>query len=151
MFVLDGKPLALDRAFEHNGIKYPSQWLRLASPEDRAALGIIEQAPELVYDQRFYWGYDENNSLIPKDLDQLKEQWTAEQKRTANTLLAPTDWLLVRRAETGAAVPSEMLNYRDSVRSVCNLREAQIEATETVEELKEVLYGEEAIAWPTLD
>lgn len=151
MFVLDGKPLALDRAFEHNGIKYPSQWLRLASPEQRAAIGITEQAPEPVYDQRFYWGYDDNGALIPKDLEQLKEQWTAEQKRTANTLLAPNDWLLVRRAETGDAVPMEILSYRESVRNACNLREAQIEAAETVEELKEVLYGEEAIAWPTLD
>jgi hypothetical protein len=42
MFVLDGKPLSPDVAFTHDGIQYPANWLRLATPEERAAIGITE-------------------------------------------------------------------------------------------------------------
>ena len=57
MFVLNGKPLALDRAFTTpDGTQYPKNWLRLASPEQRAAIGITEQPNPPSWDQRYYWG-----------------------------------------------------------------------------------------------
>jgi hypothetical protein len=41
MFLLNGKPLSLDRAFtDINGIQRPANWLRLSSPEDREKAGI---------------------------------------------------------------------------------------------------------------
>ena len=40
MFILDGKPLSPDNAFTHDGINYPANWLRLATPEEREAIGI---------------------------------------------------------------------------------------------------------------
>ena len=71
MFILDGKPLSPDRAFTtSDGTQYPANWLRLATPAQRAAIGITEQPDAPTWDQRFYWGPD-----LPKDLDQLKEQW----------------------------------------------------------------------------
>jgi len=168
MFVLNGKPIALDRAFEHDGVQYPANWLRLASPEERAAIGIEERPNPPTWDQRFYWGYDENGSLIPKRLNDepsfdedgnvmvdesgerimqtgLKTQWIAEQKRTAASLLASTDWYVVRRGETGAAIPPEILTYREEVRSVSDEREEQIAACTTVDELKELLYGSQYV------
>jgi len=43
MFLLNGKPLALDVPFETpNGTQYPANWLRLASPEDRKDIGFTE-------------------------------------------------------------------------------------------------------------
>jgi len=42
MFILDGRPLPLDTQFTVDGITYPPNWLRLASPEDRARIGITE-------------------------------------------------------------------------------------------------------------
>lgn len=56
MFMLNGSPLALDTAFTAGGIQYPANWLRLASPEERAAIGITEVADPASYDDRFYWG-----------------------------------------------------------------------------------------------
>jgi hypothetical protein len=76
MFVLNGKPLALDVPFEANGTLYPANWLRLASPAERAAIGITEQPDPPSYDQRFYWGYTASGTLIPKDHTQLVSQWT---------------------------------------------------------------------------
>lgn len=72
MFQLDNKPLALDVPFTHNEISYPANWLRLASPEERAAIGITEVADPSSYDDRFYWGVD--NPKLLNDREESDEQ-----------------------------------------------------------------------------
>lgn len=72
MFQLDNKPLALDTAFTHGGISYPANWLRLASPEERAAIGITEVADPESYDDRFYWGV--NSPKLLNDREESDEQ-----------------------------------------------------------------------------
>ena len=84
MFLLNGKPLAVDTPFEIDGTSYPANWLRLASLEEKNAVGITEVPDENVeYDSRFYWGVDN-----PKDLATLKTTWTAQVKDTANKRLS---------------------------------------------------------------
>ena len=72
MFILNNKPLALDTAFTHADIQYPANWLRLASPEERAAIGITEVADPVPYDDRFYWGVD--NPKLLNDREESDEQ-----------------------------------------------------------------------------
>lgn len=72
MFQLDNKPLALDVPFTHNEISYPANWLRLASPEERAAIGITEVADAESYDDRFYWGV--GNPKLLNDREESDEQ-----------------------------------------------------------------------------
>ena len=56
-FKLNGNPLAVDVAFSHNDIKYPANWLRLSTAEEKDSyLGITEVADAPTYDSRFYWG-----------------------------------------------------------------------------------------------
>jgi hypothetical protein len=119
MFVLNGRPLSLDRPFEANGTLYPANWLRLASPAERAAIGITEEPDAPTYDQRFYWGYTASGTLIPKDHGQLVTQWTDQTRQTANSLLTPTDWMVVREADNGAAVPSGIRSWRQDIRYAC--------------------------------
>ena len=73
MFLLNDKPLALDRPFSHNGINYPANWLRLATSQQKAAIGITEVAdePETSYDQKFYWG--PNNPKLLNDREESDE------------------------------------------------------------------------------
>jgi hypothetical protein len=48
MFILDGKPLPLDRAFTtSDGTQYPANWLRLSTIEERDAIGITEVPDEV--------------------------------------------------------------------------------------------------------
>ena len=144
MFILDGKPLSLDRAFTHNGLQYPANWLRLASPAERTALGITEAPDAPAYDQRFFWGVG-----VPKDLNQLKDQYKLQQKESAQSLLRPTDWAVVRGVEEpGKPVGLALKNYRAAVRSVSSAREAEIVAVTTVEELVELLNGQPTITDP---
>jgi len=152
MFILNGKPLALDRAFTTpDGTQYPANWLRLASPSQREAVGIIEQTDSPVWDQRYFWGYDSDGNLIPKQLEDevvtpeegepytqtgLKTLHIQQTKEIANTLLAPTDWYIVRKFERNIDVPIGIVSYRAAVIEVSEERETLIELTTSVEELK---------------
>ena len=136
MLKLNNKPLSYDRAFTHADIQYPANWLRLSTLEERNAIGITEVADAPSWDQRFYWGVDN-----PKDLDDLKKQWKDKQSQTADSLLSPSDWRVVRAAELGQAVASTWLTYRGAVRSACNTRQTEINAAKDVPALKELFFG----------
>ena len=152
MFILNGKPLSPDRAFTtSDGTQYPRNWLRLSTPEQKAAIGITEAPEPPVYDQRYFWGYDVDGNLIPKQLEDqtitpeqgepytqtgLKTLHINQTKETANTLLAPTDWYIVRKFERNIDVPVGIVSYRATVISVSEEREALIQAVTTVDELK---------------
>ena len=152
MLKLDNKPLSYDRAFTHAGIQYPANWLRLASLEEKTAIGITEVADPVVgvYDQRFYW-----NVSTPKQLDDktetvdgvevkttgLKTQWSATQGEIAASLLAPSDWRVIKAKETGTNIPSAWKTYRAAVRTACNTRQTEIGNAADVPALIELLYG----------
>jgi hypothetical protein len=140
MLKLNEKPLSYDRAFTHAGIQYPANWLRLASLEEKTAIGITEVADDPWYDQRFYWGVGN-----PKDLATLKTQWKATQSEICNSLLSPSDWRVTRAAELGQAVASAWLTYRGAVRSACNTRQTEITAVADVPALIELLFGQPTI------
>ena len=70
MYKVNNKPLTLDRAFTLGDIQYPSNWLRLAKEEDRAALGITWEAAATRADDRFYWSGD---ITTPKAMDDVEE------------------------------------------------------------------------------
>jgi hypothetical protein len=138
MFLLDNKPLGLDVPFEHNEISYPANWIRLASPEERAAIGITEAADPVPYDDRFYWGPG-----LPKDIDQLKDSMVAQVKATAGTLLAVTDWKVVRAAEGVKTVDADTLADRAAIRAASDVNETAIKACSTVDELAAL-----QLTWP---
>jgi len=68
MFTLNGSPISPDTAFSAGGIQYPANWLRLASPEERAAIGITEVADAVRADDRFYWDGDLS---LPKAIEDV--------------------------------------------------------------------------------
>tara|TARA_R100000329_G_scaffold4642_2_gene6290 strand:+ start:230 stop:748 length:519 start_codon:yes stop_codon:yes gene_type:complete len=137
-FLLNGNPLAVDVAFSHNNINYPANWLRLSTAEEKTAIGISEVADDNKnYDNRFYW-----QDGTAKALDDIKEtidgvEYTtqgvksilkAQEKATANSLLAKYDWYVVRKAEKSTAIPTAITTYRDAVRTACDTREKEIDA-----------------------
>jgi len=145
MYTLNGKTLRLDRAFTtEDGRQFPRNWLRLSTKAERDALGIVE-TPDVVtpsYDQRFWWGPD-----LPKDLDQLKEQWTTQVKQTAGSLLAQTDWYVTRKSETDMAVPADVTARRSEIRTFSNEKEVAIDACVDVAELATYLTGPDFNRW----
>ena len=167
----DGTKLPLDVAFTTpDGVQRPANFLRLSTERDRELLGITWVAEtNQVWDQKFYWGYDSDNNLIPKQLNDeaildedgndtgevqtgLKTLWKAKQNEIAASLLAPTDWRVVKELEVNSsfanartAYPSAWMTYRAAVRTACNTRQTEIDNCSDVAALKELLFGSATI------
>ena len=82
---------------------------------------------------------------MPKSLDDvteedgtitkgLKSNAIATVKAQAAGLLAPTDWYVVRKAETNESAPENVLQYRSDVRAASGTIEAAITAATTLED-----------------
>jgi hypothetical protein len=149
MFILDGKPLSPDVPFKHAGIQYPANWLRLSSPQERKAIGITEQADPPSWDQRWAWGYDADGHLIWKDHTQLVEQWTQQTRTTANTLLQPTDWIIIREADNGKEADPLIKVWRQDVRFAAGEKITAIGATLDTPELATYITGPDYPVWPS--
>jgi hypothetical protein len=150
VFLLHGQPLALDTAFTdpETGIQYPANFLRLSTPEERAAIGITEVPDPPAWDQRFYWGYDAEGQLIPKDHAQLVEQWVQQTRTTANTLLQPTDWVIIREADNGKAADPVLKTWREEIRLAAGSKKYEIERTADTGALAAYITGADYSAWP---
>ena len=140
-----------------NGTQYPANWLRLSSTADRAAIGVSWGTDEPVYDQRFYWNVstpkqlndepavDEDGKELGYTQTGLKTLWKSTQNQIAGTLIAPSDWRIIKAKETSTNIPSAWKAYRAAVRTSCNTRQTEIDACTTVDELKELLFGSATI------
>jgi hypothetical protein len=137
-----------------NGTQYPANWLRLSSTADRDAIGVTWGAEAETWDQRFYW-----SPTLAKQLDDktetvdgvettttgLKTLWKSKQNDIAGSLIAPSDWRIIKAKETSTNIPSVWKTYRAAVRTSCNTRQTEIDACTTVEALKELLFGSATI------
>ena len=141
MFILNGQTLNLDTPFTANDIQYPANWLRLASPEDRAAIGISEVADPEPYDDRFYWG--PNN---PKDLNELKTLWVGNMDTTVYNTLVRTDWMDSRKANDPSYVaPEAWVTWRQAIRNYATTAKTNINSSQDVEALISVI---NTLNWP---
>ena len=148
MFLLNGNPLSPDVAFttanaDGDLTQFPANWLRNASVEEREAIGISEAPSEPYYDQRFYW-----SPQLPKDHAQLVEQWTGQTRTTAGTLLAPTDWMIIRELDNGTEMPADTKTLREEIRLACNEKVACITETEDTPALAAYVTSPDYSVWP---
>ena len=145
-FKLGTKTIQLDTPFTHNDIQYPANWIRLASEADKSAIGLVWEADAIRADDRFYWDGNINNPKALEDVTEtinekeyttkgLKSNLITQIKYTAGTILAPTDWMVVRKAERNIAIPASTAEYRASVVAKVDELEASISAVTTVEQL----------------
>lgn len=77
----------------------------------------------------------------------LKFGKIAEVKHTANTLLAPTDWYVIRFMESEVVMPSKVVDFRAEVKAECDRLETAIAECTDVEGLIDVMQG---ASWTTL-
>ena len=157
-YQIGSRALPMDRPWSaDNGTQYPANWLRLSSPADRDAIGVTWGADDPVYDQRFYWSptlakqlddkpaVDEDGKDLGYTQTGLKTQWKSTQNDIAGTLIAPSDWRIIKAKETSSNIPTVWKTYRAAVRTSCNTRQTEIDACKTVDELKELLFGSATI------
>lgn len=125
---------------------------------EQGALEVVEGEQK---DQRFYWvtfsHYEVNGSVVtrtytntPKALEDvtetpegqtepvttkgLKSQWITQVKAAANSQLASTDWMVIRKAERDVAIPDAVVAERAQIIADCNAKETAILAATTMDE-----------------
>jgi hypothetical protein len=172
MFQLNGSPISIDSEQVIGGIRYPHLRdsdlreqlgvVEVADPEqydqrfywsptlpkllnDREevdedgnpmyvkVLGVVNGMPAMV---------DSTDRLITKG---LKSQWTAQVKDTAGSMLAQTDWMVVRKAERNIDVPATVAAKRAAIVAECDRLEAAIAGCADVEALITVVGSQN---WP---
>ena len=75
----------------------------------------------------------------------LKSNWIAQAKQTAGSLLAQTDWMVIRKAERGVEIPADVATKRAAIVAECDRLEAAITAAANVDGLIAVLGAQN---WP---
>jgi len=75
--------------------------------------------------------YDVKAKTISETVAELKEQRINELKKLGYDKLQPTDWYIVRKAEKGTAIPSEIQTERDAIRTSIATKEGEINALTT--------------------
>lgn len=89
MILLNGKPYAIDTPFTGtDGTQYPANWYRLATQQQRTAVGFTEVPDPPPIDERFYY-INTDGSVTQKPLSQCQDyyknllasiRWTNESK-----------------------------------------------------------------------
>lgn len=125
----------------------PKSWggkigLQYASDSDLEALGFYDVEQPTKKESQEYgdieWDADNsrftypvNNKTYSQTVAELKTQKIANLKSIYNRKLAETDWYVVRAAEGGTAVPSDIATERSDLRAECATKEAEISALTT--------------------
>lgn len=149
--MLDGRRLRVGRPFKTATASYSQLWATALSEEEKTAIGITYEADPAPFDSKYY--YSAGN---PRQLDNgtdddgnptygIRPGIVQQQKDTAASLLAKTDWYVVRKSETDVAIPTNVATYRAAVRTVCGTREAEIAAVSTTAALEALMKAPDKI------
>ena len=146
MFLLNGKKLTEGVPFvDANGTQYGSDWLYKSTEAEKLAIGIIWVADPIRLDDRFYWDGNPSNPKVLEDKEEtdlegnksitrgLKSQFISQIKQTAGSLLAQTDWYVIRKLERNVDIPSKIVTERAKIVAEADRLEAAINECEYLE------------------
>ena len=171
-FLLNGNPVNIDSEITINSVRYPH--LRDPALREQLGVVEVADAPDYdqrfywgvgnpkLLDDREEVDQDGNPMYVkvlgvvngePAMVDStermvtkgLKSQWTAQVKTTAGSMLAQTDWMVVRKAERNVDIPATVVAKRAAIVAECDRLEAAIAACTTVEALIAVVGNQ---GWP---
>ena len=122
-----------------SGVQHPANW-HIWPKEHKESLGLVEIIPESPPDSRLYkWSQNPDGTITKtaKDLDDtgsgddivrgVKYNLKQEVKNQQGSLLAQTDWAIVRKADKDIAVPSNIQTWRDASRTKATEMETAID------------------------
>jgi len=116
--------------------------LQYSSDSDLEALGFYDVVTPTTKDSQelgaIEWDADNSvftypvqNKTYSQTVAELKTQKIENLKHIYGSKLGKTDWYVVRAAEGGTAVPSDIATERSDLRTECATKEAEINALST--------------------
>lgn len=153
MWKYNGKTIREGRSWvDDNGVQHPRNW-NIWSEADKTAAGLVWEDDPAPFDDRFYW--DVNTPKNINDVVQLttdtsvtatdefgnvqytyglKTNYKNKTNEVANTLLQPTDWMIIANTERSRTIPTSVTNYRAAVVSCATVIKTQISACTSIGE-----------------
>jgi len=134
------------RALTVDGIQHPSNIFRVWSKAELLDIGIAPARVE-VPDSRYYntgavsYTFTDGEWVISyatteKDVAELKKELIEKIRANVGSVLAPSDWRVIREADGGTAMSDEWKTYRNEVRAHGNSLESGVEAFASVAAVK---------------
>lgn len=132
--------------FKLDGNQYPANWCNLSTPEEKAAIGMVDVVYGQYPNDQYYWVSQDapvylegvvtvNYTATPKDLLECQNQAATAVQAQAYSILLPTDWMVVKAVETGGTVAPAWNTWRQEIRTQANAQVDAISACTTVDEL----------------
>jgi len=132
-----------------NGVRHPSNW-HIWSDEHKASMNITEITLDAKPDGKFHNWIDKGlggiSNITDKNLDDtgsgaelvlgLKSKENLNVKQQQASLLAQTDWAVVRKADTATAVPTKIATWRAAIRTKATAMEDAIDAASDMDAFK---------------
>ena len=129
-----------------NDIKHPSSIFTKWTKPELKNIGIYPYREDSV-DHRYHYsgavsyavGADEvvgSYTQTDRDVAQLKEGMIDQTRSTASSILARDDWMSIREAEGGTAMPANVKTYRVAIRTESGTKEDEINALSDLDAVK---------------
>jgi hypothetical protein len=133
-------------AFTWQGLQYAANWCNLSTPEEKAAIGMVDVIYGTPANDQYYWisqdapVYKDGVVVIdytatPKDLAQCQSNAVNATNAAAYSILLPTDWMVVKAVETGGTVDPAWNTWRQEIRTQAGDYVVAINACTTVAQL----------------
>ena len=147
MWYVDGIGLIkTPRGITKDGVQHPRNIFTQWSKSDLAAIGI-KPASITSVDSRYYntgeltWDTSGAEAVgtyatTEKSVADLKAQMVQEVNAIAAGHLAQSDWMSIRAADGGTAVPTAWATYRTALRTTANAKETAINALADLDAIK---------------
>ena len=147
MWYVDGVgPIKTPRGITKDGVQHPRNIFTQWSKSDLAAIGI-KPARITSVDQRYYdtgeltWDTSGAEAVgtyatTARPVADLKATMVTEVNAIASSHLANSDWMSIREADGGTAVPSAWATYRTALRTTANDKETEINALADLDAIK---------------
>ena len=143
--------LTRPKALTIGGVQYPSDIFGMWSNSELAVIGIVpvEQDNTNLKDKEYYintaqsYAYNTETgkatasygTATALSLSDLKTRHKGTINRQAGSTLQPTDWMVLREADGGTAMPSDIKTKRAAVRTKANAMCTQIDGAANVDAL----------------
>ena len=153
MWKYNGRTIRTGKGWtDDNGVQHPANW-HVWSATEKSAAGLTEVVEETPPDSRLYNWSQNSDGTITKTAKNLNDvnavdengdpsldddgnqivnrgvKWNLKQtvKSQQGSLLAETDWAVIRKSDNGTAIPSNIQTWRDAIRTKATEMETAID------------------------